>query len=199
MRTRRTSRVIDDGSTVTGQDVTGQDVVEGDVVDNRVVGRAAPIWSPAQIVGLAGGIAFVILGIAALARTGFDSSHLYRPHAVVWHLSHSPLLGAIEIAFGALLILASVVPGGLRSMMALLGAIALGFGLVVLLDVAPHRLFHWLGVTHRNGSLFVIAGAVILVAALFSPVFGGTERRRRVHEHTRHERVPAVDGPVATS
>ena len=118
---------------------------------------------------------------------------------MVWHLSHTPLLGAIEIAFGALLILASVVPGGFRSLMMLLGAIALGFGLVVLLDVAPNRLHHWLGVTHRHGWLFVIAGAVILVAALFSPVFGGTERRRRVREHTRHERVPAVDGPVVTS
>ena len=64
--------------------------------------------------------------------------------------------------------------------MALLGAIALGFGLVVLLDVAPHRLFHWLGVTHRNGWLFVVAGAVILIAALFSPVFGGRTRERRV-------------------
>ena len=199
MRTRRASRAVDDGSTVTGPDGTRPAVVEGDVVDDRVVGRAAPIWSPAQIIGLAGGIGFVILGIAALARTGFDTSHLYSPHAVVWHFSHTPLLGVIEIAFGAVLLLASVVPGGFRSLMALLGAIALGFGLVVLLDVAPHRLFHWLGVTHRNGWLFVIAGAVLLLAALFSPVFGGTKRRRQVREHTRHEQVPAADGPVVAS
>jgi hypothetical protein len=59
--------------------------------------------------------------------------------------------------------------------------IALGFGLVELLDIAPHRMHHWFGVDDSNGWLFTIVGAVVLVAAFFSPVFasGGRQRRTR--------------------
>src|SRR5947207_8345583 len=91
----------------------------------------ASVWSPAQIVGLIVGIGFAVLGIAALARTGFDTAHLDTPHKVMWGLRHSPLLAVIEIAFGALMILASVVPGGARSLMGLIGAAALVLGIVV--------------------------------------------------------------------
>ncbi len=142
--------------------------------------RTAP-WSPAQIIGLIVGIGFVVLGVAAVVRTGFDTSHIYSPHVVVWQLPQSPLFALIEIAYGVLLIAASVVPGGMRSLMGLLGAIALAFGLVIVVGSTPTRLNHWLGVTHRNGWLFVIVGAVVLLAAILSPVFGGG----RSHRHVR--------------
>jgi hypothetical protein len=160
-----------------------RDEMYAEEVDDRT-SRPAMIWSPAQIVGLIVGLGFVILGVAALARTGFDTSHVYTPHDAVWNLWHSPLLGAIEIGFGALMIVASVVPGALRTLMALLGVIAFGFGLVVLLDVAPHRLNKWLAVTHRNGWLFLVVGAVVLLAAFFSPVFGSGSRRRTRYVNT---------------
>ena len=139
-----------------------------------------PLWSPAQVVGLIVGIGFIVLGIAAVARTGFDTGHLDTPHLLVWRFPHSPLLGAIEIAFGVLMVLASVVPGADRAFMAFLGALALAFGLVVLLEAAPNRLNDWLAVTHRSGWLFTVVGAVVLVSALLSPVFGGGRRRRVV-------------------
>ncbi len=145
---------------------------------------AAP-WSPAQLVGLVIGLGFVILGVASLVRTGFPTDHLDRPQALVWHLPHSPLLGAIDVAFGALLLLASVVPGGVRSLMTFLGVVALGFGLVVVLDIATSDTHRWLGVTHRNGWLYVAVGAVVLVASFFAPVFFG--RTHSVH----YRRVPA--------
>ncbi len=136
-------------------------------------------WSPAQIVGLIIGIGFTVLGIAAIVRTGFDTAHIYTPHVVVWHLPHSPLFAAIEIAFGVLVILASVVPGGARTPMALLGAIALAFGIVVLVDAGNGNLNHWLAATRRTGWLFVVTGAVLVLAALFSPVFALGSRRDR--------------------
>src|SRR5262249_45562831 len=83
---------------------------------------------------------------------------------------HSPLLGLIEIGYGALMILASVVPGGARWLMGLLGAIALAFGLVIVVGTTPARLHRWLGVVHINGWLYVGIGAAALVAAILMPV-----------------------------
>jgi uncharacterized membrane protein len=155
-----------------------------DTRDSEVVRRShTPTWSPAQIIGLIVGIGFIVLGVAALAKTGFDTSHVDRPHDVVWHFAHSPLLGAIEVAYGALLVIASVVPGAARTLMAFLGAVGVAFGLVVLIQSVPNTLNDWLAVTHRNGWLFLIAGGVVLLAAIFSPVFGGSVRR----EHTTRE------------
>jgi len=137
-------------------------------------------WSPAQIIGLIVGIGFTVLGIVAVARTGFTTDHIYTPHEVVWRLPHSPLLALCEIGFGVLLIIASVVPGGLRWLMALLGAISLAFGIVILVD-ATDNLNRWLGVTqYRSGWFFTIVGAVVLLAAILSPVFLPRARGRDV-------------------
>src|SRR2546429_415598 len=128
----------------------------GDVIEERPgIAAATPTWSPAQIVGLIAGIFFAVLGVAAVARTGFDTSHIYTPRAVIWSFPHTPLFAVIEIGFGVLLVLASVVPGGARSLMGLLGAIGLGFGVVLLAGDTPPRLHHWLAVTHHSGWLFL--------------------------------------------
>jgi len=143
------------------------------VTERRASATTTRTWSVAQIVGLIVGIGYTALGIAAVVDTGFDTNHLDTPHHVVWSFAHSPLLGAIEIAFGVLMILASVIPGGARVSLALLGAIALIFGIVVLAASNPNRLNDWLATTHRNGWLFLISGAVVLLTALFAPNFAG--------------------------
>jgi hypothetical protein len=159
-----------------------------EVVDESTADPYAPVvrdratystmrWSPAQVIGLVIGIGAVVLGIAAVNKTG--SPHLYTPHATVWHLGFSPLLGWSTIAFGGLLILASVVPGAARSVMALLGAIAVALGIVIVVDAAPRRLHHWLGVTHNNGWVYIVGGAVLVLAAMLSPVFFADRRRER--------------------
>jgi hypothetical protein len=164
------------------------DAVDPVVTDDAVEERPASeptVWSPAQIIGLIVGIGFTVLGIAAIATTGFHTDHIYTPHDTVWHLSHSPLLALCEIAFGVLMIIASVVPGGSRELMAFLGAISLAFGIVILTNAAQDNIAHWTGVTHRNGWLFAIVGGVMLLLALLSPTFvaGGTRRQRRVVTH----------------
>jgi hypothetical protein len=154
-------------------------------VDERPVATAMRPWSPAQIISMIIGIGFVVLGIAAVARTGFNTDDVYNPRYLVWHLPHNPVLAVSEIAFGALLIIAAVVPGGARWLMGLLGAIALVFGLLVLVDAAQTDMNHWLAVEHSNGWLFTIVGAVLILTAWLSPVFvPGYGRRhdyRRVH------------------
>jgi hypothetical protein len=160
-------------------------IESGYVAEGRTVEAVTPPWSPLQIIGLIAGIGFGVLGIAAVARTGFDTSHIYTPHDLVWSFPHSPLLGVIEIGFGFLMVLGSVVPGGWRSFLALLGAISLAFGIVVLIEEVPNRLNDWLAVSHRNGWLYVATGGVVLLAALFAPVFGGVEREHRaLHRDT---------------
>jgi hypothetical protein len=156
------------------------EAVEGRTTEARVA------FSPAQIIGLIVGIGFTVLGIAAVARTGFDTGHIDTPHDTIWSFPHSPLLGVSEIGFGVLMVLSAVVPGGWRSLMALLGAISLALGIAVLVDAAPSRLNDWLAVTDRSGWFFAGVGAVVLLAALLSPVFVGGTRRRVV---VRDERV----------
>jgi hypothetical protein len=158
--------------------------VDDEVVEeDRAVDVAGSPWSPAQIIGLIAGIGMTVLGIAAVAQTGFHTDHIYTPHDVVWHLPHSPLLAVCEIGWGVLMILASVVPGASRELMGFLGAIMLAFGIVVLVDAYSDNLSHWLAVTHRSGWLFVVVGGVVLLAAMLSPVFiPASHRRRRVHQ-----------------
>jgi hypothetical protein len=142
-------------------------------------------WSPAQIIGLIIGIGMTVLGFAAVAQTGFDTDHIYTPVDTVWRLPHSPLFALIEVGFGVLVILSAVVPGGSRGFMALLGAIAVCFGLVVLIEDTPNRLNHWLGVIDRTGIFYVIVGGVLLLAAILSPVFTSRTRRRVVRDEQR--------------
>src|SRR4051794_13979181 len=167
--------------------VAGDDFEEVDRRHGMTV--AAPPFSPAQFIALIGGLGFLVLGIAAVAQTGFDTDHIYRPHERVWGLWHSPLLGLIEIGFGVLLLIAAVVPGGLRELMALLGAASLAFGLVIFVDSARDDLNRWLGVTERSGWFFTIVGAVILLTAMLSPVFFPATRQRYVRG--RHVRSTA--------
>jgi hypothetical protein len=152
----------------------------GVVVEDRTT--AAYPWSPAQIVAVIIGIASVILGIAALARTGLPVDNMTGPHEEVLGLRHTPLLGVIEIGFGVLLILSGVVAGGARALMAFLGIVAAIFGILLLVNVAPNRLHGWLGVGDPYGWLSLVVGVVLLAAAFFSPEFARGSRRRETRQ-----------------
>jgi hypothetical protein len=158
-----------------------------EIVDDRSTEVSGPVWSPAQLIGLIIGIFFVVLGVVAVNRSGFDTDHIYTPHIAVWHLPHSPLLAVSEIGFGILVILASVVPGASRVAMTILGAIALVFGIIVLANGWQADLTHWLAASHRTGWLFTIAGAVLILTAWLMPVFVPGMRRR--HRHVRSAAV----------
>jgi hypothetical protein len=142
-------------------------------------------WSPAQVVALAIGLFFAVLGGIALARTGLDLNDVHHPHRVVgwgdWH--HTPLLALIELGFGVVMMLAGAIPGAWRGAMGLLSAVALGFGIFVVADAAPGRLHNWLGVHHANGWLYIVVGAVGLAATMLSPVIWS---RRRTTRGARH-------------
>ena len=149
-------------------------VRDEEVVDRRTVDRAP--WSPAQIVALVIGLVFVIFGAIALGRGTFDTreAFLHQEFAVA-NFHHTTLLGAIELFFGLLMLLAAAVPGAARGLMTALGVLALAFGLVVLIE-PPDELHQYLGVHDRNAWLYVLTGAVSMIAAMASPVFFRRDR-----------------------
>lgn len=132
-------------------------------------------WSPAQLVALAFGIFFVVMGAVAMARGGLSGDTFDTKIVNVLGFDHTALLGVIELVFGLLLVLAGAVPGAGRGTMAFLGVVALGFGIVVL--AAADSLRGSLGVTAANGWLYVITGIVNLVAAMAAPVIFTRQHR----------------------
>jgi hypothetical protein len=158
-----------------------RDVVE-DVDDVGVQERRtvwAP-WSPAQFVALGFGVLYLIMSVAALARTGLNADAFTSTHTTALGFGHTPLLAVIELAFGLLMIMAGAVPGAGRGSMAFLGTLALGFGVVVL--AAATNLYDTLGVNSGNGWLYVITGVVTLTAAIAAPIFFGSEERSTQYE-----------------
>ncbi len=97
------------------------------------------------------------------ARPGSTPTTSIRRFSACGGCRTAPLLGLIEIGFGVLMILPAVVPGGARELMGLLGAAALAFGIVTLVDAAQDDLHGWLGVTDRTGWFFIVVGAVVLL------------------------------------
>jgi vacuolar-type H+-ATPase subunit I/STV1 len=169
-----------------------------DRTDSVVETKPGRHWSPAQFVALLVGAAAIVFGIVALAKTGIHGDSLRSPHREVWSFDHTPLLAVVEIGFGVLLVLASVSAGASRALMALLGVLAVAFGVVILVDAWPARMHRWFGVHDRNGWLFVITGAVVVLAGLVLPTFSRPETRivREVHRDDQSD-APDMSGARA--
>lgn len=163
--------------------------------------RPVRLWSPAQVVALALGGVAITFGVLALTRTGIDLSHLTRDHDSFLGFGHTPLLGVAEIGFGALMVLAALGPVAGRNIMTLLGAAAVGLGVVIIAGWWSTRMTRWLGVSDRNGWLFIAVGGVALFAAFFAPVWS-TGGPRIVREPVRADaaaEVPADASPEDTT
>ncbi len=131
--------------------------------EREVVYRSS--WSPSQIVALVGGVLFAVLGGIALARGGFGD---VTAHIEVGGFHHTSLLGLIEIGLGLLLLAMAAIPGVERSGLVFVGALALAFGIVV---VVQGEAFHGVLGTHaNNGWLYVLFGGILLIAALLAPM-----------------------------
>jgi hypothetical protein len=145
--------------------------------------RPGHIWSPAQLVALVIGFAAIGFGALALADTGLDLGHVDAPHDVALGFHTTPLLALVEIAWGALMVIAALRPVAGRSLMALLGGAATVFGALILFDAWQHRFHDWFGVHDDNGWLILAAGVVTLLASFVLPVVT-TPARRVVRERT---------------
>ena len=156
-------------------------IVDDEVVDDaEVVHRSVPRapWSPAQIVALIVGAIFAILGGVALARTGVNFNHFTSTHTTVAGMDHTALLGTIELIVGLFLIGAGAIPGGARGGMSVFGVLTLGFGIVILIANNSVTMHNRLSTDSGTGWFFVVMGAVLLLAAMVSPVIFADDRRR---------------------
>jgi len=148
-------------------------VAEGEAVSTDVAVERPP-FSPAQLVALAIGILFAIIGGAAIARTGIDANNMnVHTSGPLW--DHTTWTGVGELAFGLLMIGAGVVPGSSRGMMTFLGMVAVGVGILFLVDTV--NLQRTLAASDGAGWVYVLAGAGSLIAAMVSPVFFSGARR----------------------
>jgi hypothetical protein len=150
-------------------------VVDRQVTEERAVARAP--WSPAQLVALVIGLAFVVMGGVALARTGLTFTPIH--YAQVAGFGHTALLAIIEIVFGVVVLAAGAMPGADRGGMIFAGVVALAGGLII--AIQPSSFHRVLGVDGSSGWLFVIAGVILLFAAMVSPVFA-TARSGAVYD-----------------
>ena len=137
-------------------------------VDEHAVALHPAAWNPPAVIAVGLGAGYLALGVAGLARTGLSLAHLDRPYADVIGFRHSPLLGLAEVAVGVLLVLVGA-SGGARRLMAVVGALVTGLGLVLVVDVASGAFHRWLGVAAPYGWLSLIVGVFLLVTAGFLP------------------------------
>ena len=146
---------------------------------SRVVER--PAWSPAQIVGLAGGVVLVVIGAIALARTGTNFSDIPATHATAAGMTFTCLSALVQIGVGVILLAASVFPSSAKSAMATFGVLLVAWGIVIVADLT--RLFNLWGYTKSTGVFYIVVGAVLILTAAVSPIF--LSSRRQVNRQSR--------------
>jgi hypothetical protein len=122
-------------------------------------------FSFGQLLSMLVGAALIVLGVFALVATGIDTP-LDQPVEAVMGYDHTPLLGILEVAAGALLVVFSLRPGG-RWLVALVGvALVLG-GLLILgeLDWAVDEL----AAEQSYGWIPIGAGLLAIFSSLITP------------------------------
>src|SRR5205085_6704666 len=99
---------------------------------------------------------------------------------------HTPPLALGEIAFGILLLIASVFGRFGAFLVGLLGVVAMACGVVVVSDYQSARVARWTAASHDNGWLAILIGAVLILSAVL-PIFVSARAKR-----TR-QTVPAAE------
>ncbi len=174
---RRDSRDDDDvrdddvrGSHVRDEDAHGTYARDDDIRDEAIEREAYPReevvqyrWSPANVLVVLAGAALAALGILALIRTEINETW-YTPVETVARIDHTPLLAAIEVGVGALLVILGLL--GVRLLTAfvcLAGAVAAA---VAAMD--PGRFETELAI-ERWWAIALAAGGAALAVLLMLP------------------------------
>ena len=145
--------------------------------------RSAPVrWDLPALLAAATGVALVVVGVLALVRAGVDGTW-YRPIVEVAGIRHTPLLGAIEIGVGVLLVLAAM--AGARVLAALV-ALAAGVAALVV-AIEPVAVDRELAI--ETGWAVALAVALLAVGLLILALGRDGERRERRVERRPVRRV----------
>jgi hypothetical protein len=135
-------------------------------VPGRRVQTTAPerAWSPAAILATVAGAALAVVGAVTLIRTGINETW-YRPVVEVLDANHTPLLGAIEVGAGALLLLFGL--SGSRFLVAVAGIA--GALVATAAAVEPEELTRELAIERWWAWALAAAGVVLTLAAIYEP------------------------------
>lgn len=123
-----------------------------------------PAWDVASILAVLAGGALAVVGIVAVIRTGLDETW-FRPRTEVLDANHTPLLGALEIGAGALLLLLGL--AGSRVLVALAGIA--GALVCTAAAVEPEPLGRELAIEPWWAWALAAAGVALTLAALYEP------------------------------
>ncbi|HEX2026698.1 MAG TPA: hypothetical protein VHF25_01725 [Nitriliruptorales bacterium] len=147
--------------------------------DVRVIhiSAEAVTWTPAQILALVLGVAYIVLGGVALLRTGVGSS-VFEPTTQVAGLAYTPLLGMVEVIYGLLLLALGAFPRAAQGVV-FMGVLALAFGLLLVIEPGAFRASIAAGRAH--GWFYVLTGGSAAVVGMLTPVL----LRRRAHAYVR--------------
>lgn len=122
------------------------------------------VSSPAQIIAGIIGLALVIIGGVTLARVGLTS--MTGETTTVLGFGHTALMGVIDVVVGLFFLGAAASPG-VRSSLIGLSLMAIAFGAIVAIE--PNAFDSALGGGNELGFLYIVIGAVGMIAAFAFP------------------------------
>jgi hypothetical protein len=174
LRNRRDDSLIDERSGDVGETRALRD---DEVVGDEVVETTTHRWDVGSVLATAAGVALTVIGILALIRTGVNETW-YEPVENIAGTSHTPLLGAIEVGVGVLLILAGL--AGARMLAALI-AVAAGVAALVV-AIEPSLVDDELAMERSFATLIAIVALALAVVLLVA-------RERREDRRIRRRSV----------
>ena len=136
---------------------------QADVRAHRVTWRP---WSPAQVVVAALGGFLTILAVLVLVRGGVGD--WTAPRTAVWGFRHTPLMAAIEIGLGLLILSAAANAMAAKTTLTAIGVFMAVFGIITLIE--PAAFARVLGVNRQMGLLYTGFGVGGWLLGTASPV-----------------------------
>ncbi|HJT38231.1 MAG TPA: DUF4383 domain-containing protein [Actinomycetota bacterium] len=116
----------------------------------------------AQFFSLAIGIFLIVIGAIGLARAGVH--HFDSPVASVGPFTMTPLLAAVNLFLGLVGLIGAAGRAAARGVCMFIGPVMLAGGIVALIQGV-----HALGWNHADGVIYIILGAVAIIAAIVTP------------------------------
>ena len=151
-------------------------------------------WSPAQVVLALVALIFIVIGGAALARAGVDFHAVPFSRTQVAGLWFTNMSALITLLAGVVLLIGAADPMGAKASVWFFGVLLIAFGLIVAISPAPFTNM-W-GYSAANGIFYIIAGAILVIAGVVSPVFYSRQAVVSQSQIIDHETVPVEAAPV---
>jgi hypothetical protein len=175
------------GDDAVRRDVVSDDVVRDEAVEPEYLERRELVdagWNPANVLVVLAGAALAALGIVALVRTEINETW-YTPVEDVANINHTPLLAAIEVGVGALLVIL-----GLAGVRALTAFVCLAAAVAAAVAAIDPGLFETeLAIERWWAIALAAAGGTLAVLLMLPRPMVTVERSRPTFRRRSHGRI----------